>query len=297
MRGDRPMRALGAANAPCSAAVARRRREHRQTIVPREWFGRADASVGERWPATAWLCIGPVGLLDGTGRERASAPLIVVDLPPLVLHEPVNTVLLSFTEAWTGRYAIVTGAGRTLGTGTVAAGDLFRDMQLGRRLQVALARVTDDERWAGARSFVPLVCASCETARRGAAIVERNLHFYSQIEFSTEGALFMRTSRTPYVRITGEGDGLATELGLPAGEALSWLSEALVLHAQHGDVLANWREYPRKCLAGREVEVKLTLHGVVDPWVLAVRAHQSARRRELPGYVAAYGNGFRRSES
>lgn len=218
--------------------------------------------------ATRILCIGPLDLINGMAAPEQRTPVVLVDVPVEADGAP-NTVLLRFTPPWPSRYRIIGADGREAGTGIVSSDQLFDGMRLGSVLADALraARVGV----AGRCSMAPLF------------VVDRHdpsAHLYSQIRFSRQDALFIRTTEAPVAVDAWPTDPVA------------FLPEARARHAANPVFLNNHQRYYRKFLFGLELEVKFTLQLPVDIWGLTVLAYDRIATGSLPGYIPEYADEF-----
>lgn len=203
---------------------------------------------------SAWLVLGGLHHLNGAAATADTDPLVLVPLAtPLHGSFPSNTVVLRFAEL--GRLDLRARSGER---SEVDGGELFDGMLPGRRLAALTSGPT-----------VPLFYLSVRE-EDGRKLV----HVHSQIRFCLGDACFIRTTPEP--------------IEVADVEELTWLSTALVRHAESFLFLNNHQRYYRKCFPGKELEYKYTLTPPVDVWSMTVRIYQRLLRGALPGYVMEY---------
>ncbi|MGW2584228.1 hypothetical protein ACWCYZ_23365 [Streptomyces virginiae] len=217
---------------------------------------------------SAWLVLGGLHLLNGTAPLRAADPIVLVPLAaPLERSFPGNTVVLDWAGLGTVELRSRDLAGTRTHTAEAEGTDLFPSMLPGAPLTAAVAAVSADGWTAG--PLVPLFYVSSHGAEA---------HVHSQIRFLAEDAAFIRITEEP----------------IPAADVadLSWLPEAVRLHAERFLFLNNHQRYYRKCFSGKELEYKYTLVPPVDAWTLTVELYGELRGGALPGYLMEYRDEF-----
>jgi hypothetical protein len=212
-----------------------------------------------------WLVLGGLHHFIGTAEPAGTDPLVFVPLDkPLDVAFPSNTVVLRWTELGTVELRARTADGSRQRVGEADGSRLFSDMLPSAALNEVVSAVSR-----GDGPFVPLWYLSAQPTPGGQAV-----HVYAQIRFLTEDACFIRLTPEPIV--------------VSDVEELTWLPDALRLHAEQFLFLNNHRLYYRKGFDGKELEYKYTLTPPVDIWTVTVRLYQLLRRGGVPGYIVEY---------
>jgi len=202
---------------------------------------------------TAWLVLGGLHHLNGAVAPSPDDAIALVSLTePLHDSFPSNTIVLRWADL---------GKVDVRGVGTVDGAELFVDLLPGP----ALRELATDP----LRPLVPLFYLAVEGTK---------VHVHSQIRFLPEDACFIRVTPEP--------------IEVADVEDLTWLRQAVRLHAENALFLNNHQRYYRKCFPGKEMEYKYTLTPPVDIWTLNADMYRRLRRGELPGYLMEYRDEF-----
>jgi hypothetical protein len=216
-----------------------------------------------------WLAIGSVDHLNGGRQVGDLDDLLIVELPPDGRPEPPNTQFVSFSSPREIAYTTLSKAS-ALG-GTLPMERLFAGLKASPFIATILGERPPST---GVNSLIPLFLA-----RR----VRGELHLYSQIRFAGDDALFIRTTAQP----------LAVPPDAPPGPpAAAFWAEAMALHAKNFLFLNNHQRYYKKCLAGKEVEVKFTLAASTDVWGLTADMAEVIARGGWDGFRFEYRDEF-----
>jgi hypothetical protein len=222
---------------------------------------------------SAWLVLGGLHHLNGAAPVSEGDPVVLVPLGEAP-HPffPGNTVVLEWASL--GEVELLGRVGDRTVTGKAHGSQLFPGMLPG-------AALTDLVAGAGvpagpATGFGPLVPLFYLAVRDEGDGPRAHLH--SQIRYTAEDVCFIRTTEEP--------------VAVPEVRDLSWLPEAVRLHAADALFLNNHQRYYRKCFSGQEMEYKYTLKPPVDVWTHTVELYRRVRGGELPGYLMEYRDEF-----
>ena len=237
--------------------------------------------------ATRQLCIAPVDLLNGRRRPGKSDIFVVVDLPRCSSPVVPNTVHLSFDDALRVPVELRSAQGDILARDKLPIDSLFGYMRPDRALRNLIGKWVVSAR-SPVDSYVPAFLWRGDVSE-GEFTRVADMHLYSQVRFSPRDALFIRTSEQAYSAVRGSGDGAENWRN---GNAGWWIAEAIDLHARNPLFLNNHQKYYRKCLRGKEVELKFSFLEPVDIWALTVETLESIEQGRLPGFIPEYRDEF-----
>lgn len=263
------------------------------------WFGKQQFDADgmrtihetSEWTQSASLLLGSIEHLNGMQRGVSGPFLMRLTLPDFPDSAPINTFCLQWQSNKSVTYELMDTEGSVVESGAIELRDVFPGMVLGPALQRAARRHFSLSATDSIGPIVPLFCVSSQTARTPGWTLHRDVHFYSQVRFTPEDALFIRTSSQPYVHLIGSAD-LGRRLELAPARGSVWFEEAMNLHRANALFLNNHQAYYRKCFEGTEIEVKFDLQPPLDIWSLTVECYRRLRTGLMPGYIGEYRDEF-----
>ncbi len=242
-----------------------------------------------------YLCIGSVHYLNGLKLSHNGDALLVVQILKPKLNAPINTLQVNLNSEDICEYWVVNEPACSI-TGKIKLCDLFSDMQLNPQLLTVLQEQSVPDA-AVFSTYAPLFCMQTDISEAANIRLEKNIYFYSQIRFSPEDALFLRTNREPFVSIQGMlGDLKNIEAILSSSslssKSLAWFDQAISLHSEHPSYFNNHQYYYKKCFSEEELELKINLFSDVDIWQTTLEVYKRIKHGAFPNYIMEYKDEF-----